>query len=280
MKELIGSIVFGIVLLSGSLLAQQSTKDPGTTEATKIAARESVATTALQNSPGAVLGQDTQDKKAPPFDEAPVAKTHVNPKYPDAATKAGTEGTVYTQVSIDETGKVTKVVVTKSDAEIFNQPAIDAGMKWSFKPALKDGKPVAAVVSIPFRFKLSKGDEILDYSKPGASPLLVTVGSRIGYRVMRQMPYLIGQSLTPTTDWYPQSAVKDEFDGIVSLKLTINLNGRVESAEVVDAAREDLDSAAVRLARTWTFTPGYAFGMPEKTVIRVPVVFHIDRQKK
>lgn len=276
MKKLIGLIAIGIVLLSGSLLAQQSSKEPGTTEATTIAARES----AMQAQPGATVGQDKQDKKAPPFDQAPEPKTMVQPKYPDAAANAGTEGTVYTNVSIDETGKVTKVTISKSDAEIFNQPSIDAAMKWSFKPALKDGKPVAVEVSIPFRFKLSKGGEISDYSQPGASPLMVLVGQRAGYRVMRQAPYLIGQSLTASSEWYPESAVKDKFEGIVSLKLTINAFGRVEKAEIATPAREDLDSAAVRLSRTWTFTPAQVNGMPDKCMMRVPVAFYLDRQAK
>lgn len=276
MKKLTELIALGVVLLSGSLPAQQSSKEPGTTENTTIAARE----LAMQAEPGAAVGQDKQDKKAPPFDQAPEAKTVVQPKYPDAATKAGTEGTVYTSVSIDETGKVTKVTVSKSDAEIFNQASIDAAMKWTFKPALKDGKPIAVEVSIPFRFKLSKGEGITDYTQPGGDPFFVLVGQRPGYRIMRQQPYLIGQSFTSTSDWYPESAIKDKFEGIVGLKLTINTYGRVEKAEVASPAREDLDSAAVRLARTWTFTPGQLYGMPEKSMIRVPVSFNLDRQVK
>jgi TonB family protein len=221
-----------------------------------------------------------QDKQVLPYDQAPEAKTTVQPKYPDIATRAGMEGTVWTKVSIDETGKVTNVTISKSDAEIFNQVSIDAAMQWVFKPALKDGKPIATEVAIPFRFKLQKGGEVTDYSQSGMAPLFVSVGSRPGYRVMRQHPYLIGQSPTSSNDWYPESALKDKFEGIVGLKLTINLVGRVERVEVESHAREDLDSAAVRLARTWTFTPGQANGMPEKTVIRVPITFYLDRQMK
>ncbi len=224
---------------------------------------------------------DRQDKKAfPPYDQAPEVKTQVQPKYPDIATRAGLEGTVWTKVAIDETGKVTKVTISKSDAEIFNQPSIDAAMQWVFKPAMKDGKPIATEVAIPFRFKLQKGGEATDYTQPGILPLSVVAEPRGGFRVLHQHPYLIGQSSTPSNAWYPESALKDRFEGMVLLKLTINVGGRVERVQVLTHAREDLDSSAVRLARTWTFAPGQSIGMPEKSVIQVPVGFYLGRQTK
>ncbi len=221
-----------------------------------------------------------QDKQAVPYDQAPEARTKVNPKYPDIATRAGLEGTVWTKVSIDETGKVTMVTISKSDAQVFNQASIDAAMQWVFKPAMKDGKPIATEVAIPFRFKLQKGGEATDYTQPGTLPLSVVAEPRGGFRVMHQHPYLIGQSSTPSNAWYPESALKDRFEGMVLLKLTINVGGRVERVEVLAHAREDLDSAAVRLARTWTFAPGQSIGMPEKSVIQVPVGFYLGRQTK
>ena len=222
-----------------------------------------------------------QDVQSKPFDIAPEAKTTAQPKYPDAAKRSGTEGTVWTKVAIDETGKVVKVTISKSDAEVFNQASIDAAMQWAFKPAMKDGKPIATEVSIPFRYKMGGKEGPTDYTQPGMSPFFVAViGSRPGYTVMRQQPYLIGQSMTVSNDWYPESAQKDKFESNVTLKINVNLYGRVERVEIESHGREDLDSAAVRLARTWTFIPGQANGMPEKTVIRVPVVFSLPRVQK
>ena len=223
------------------------------------------------------VGQDAQAK---PYDQAPEAKTTVNPKYPDIATRDGLEGTVWTKVVIDEAGKVVKVTISKSDAEIFNQPSIDAAMQWVFKPAMKDGKPIATEVAIPFRYKIKAKGGPTDYTEPGMSALFVAVGPNGGYTLMRQQPYLIGQSPMVSSNWYPESAQKDKFEGIVTLKLNLNLYGRVEKVEFETHAREDLDSAAVRLSRTWTFNPGQANVMPEKTVIRVPIVFSLPRVQK
>ena len=90
-----------------------------------------------------------------PYDQAPQPLRQITPKYPDLATRAGIEGTVWVRLQIDEMGRVAKAEISKSDAEIFNQPSLDAAKQWLFKPAMSKGKPVAAWVSIPFRFKLA-----------------------------------------------------------------------------------------------------------------------------
>jgi TonB family protein len=258
------AIVIGCMILPIALVGQ--------TLNTSVASRES-----------SVVGEKpvAQDAQAKPYDQAPEAKTTVQPKYPEAAKRTNAEGTVWTKVMIDETGKVTKVTISKSDAEVFNQASIDAAMQWAFKPAMKDGKPIATEVAIPFRYKLQGQSDggPTDYTE-GKTSFTVLVMPGSGYRVTHQQPYLIGQSPTVSNDWYPESAQKDKFEGLVMLKLNVNLYGRVDRVEVEGHAREDVDSAAVRLARTWTFIPGQSNGMPEKTIIRVPVYFFPLRPKK
>ena len=89
-----------------------------------------------------------------PYEKAPEAVKSPPPKYPDLATRAGLEGTVWVKIWVDKEGKPKKAVVQKSDAEIFNQPAIEAAMQWVFTPAMMKNGPVSVWVSIPFRFKL------------------------------------------------------------------------------------------------------------------------------
>ena len=120
-----------------------------------IAQSATESSTVSQNSRVSTTYGAVQDQKVP-YDQAPEPTKRVNPKYPEEALKAGTEGTVWAQVSIDESGNVTEASVTKSDAKILNRSAIDAAMQWKFKPAKKDGKPVAVSITIPFRFALAK----------------------------------------------------------------------------------------------------------------------------
>jgi TonB family protein len=101
-----------------------------------------------------------KEKRYPPaedvkHDKEPELVSQVNPVYPPEAMQSALEGTVYTKMWIDENGHVVEVIVTKSDNEVFNVPSIDAGMKWVFKPALVNGKPVAVWVTVPFRFALA-----------------------------------------------------------------------------------------------------------------------------
>ena len=107
------------------------------------------------------MAQVKQEKKEPPkdfvlYDTAPEVVNQVQPKYPELATRAGLEGVVWTNVWISESGDVVEAKVMKSEAEIFNQVALDAAKQWKFKPAMANGKPVATWVAIPFKFRLAE----------------------------------------------------------------------------------------------------------------------------
>lgn len=100
------------------------------------------------------------DEDAPPADFVPVEKEpvpvkKVEPKYPELAQRAGLEGKVWVKIWVDKEGRAKQVVILKSDAEIFNEPAVEAAKQWVFTPAYMNNGPVAVWVSIPFRFKLA-----------------------------------------------------------------------------------------------------------------------------
>ncbi len=101
-------------------------------------------------------GQEKGKEKVK-VDVMPVAEKKVMPTYPEAAKKDHLQGKVTLNVLIDAKGRVEKVEVLKTDAEVFNAAAIASAKEWTFKPALKDGKPVATWVTIPFQFKLEEG---------------------------------------------------------------------------------------------------------------------------
>ena len=105
---------------------------------------------------------DVNIDDGPPPDFVPVEKqpTPVKsppPAYPEIARRAGVEGTVWVKIWVDKEGKAKKAQILKSDAELFNQAAIDAAMQWVFTPAVMNNGPVAVWVSIPFKFKLNQG---------------------------------------------------------------------------------------------------------------------------
>jgi len=117
---------------------------------------------AAGNGPVAIQNDVKIDDDGPPPDFVPVEKQPVpvknpSPIYPEIARRAGVEGTVWVKIWVDKEGKAKKAQVLKSDAELFNQAAIDAAMQWVFTPAVMNNGPVAVWVSIPFKFKLNQG---------------------------------------------------------------------------------------------------------------------------
>ncbi len=108
---------------------------------------------------GAVVQQDIRVDEAPadflPVEKYPETVKQVKPKYPEIALRAGLEGTVFVKAWVDKEGKVRKALVSKSDAEIFNQPAVDAVQQWLFTPAIMNKGPVDVWVTVPVKFRIS-----------------------------------------------------------------------------------------------------------------------------
>lgn len=89
--------------------------------------------------------------------EPPVPVRTVTPEYPAVMRASRTSGLVMLSCAINEKGLVTEAKVTKSTNEAFNEAAVTAVEKWRFRPAQKDGKPVAVLISVPVKFTNEDG---------------------------------------------------------------------------------------------------------------------------
>lgn len=68
----------------------------------------------------------------------------IEPQYPRKAAMQGIQGWVMLQFDITETGAVDNVsVIDASPKRIFDMEAKRALLKWKYKPAMDDGKPMA-----------------------------------------------------------------------------------------------------------------------------------------
>lgn len=117
------------------------------------------------------------------FDTAPVLMKTVQPVYPEKAKKLDVEALILLSITVDKKGKVTKAKVVHPDSvpdkpsvyraelqgeaakkldsanrkemkSLFEKSAIDAAMKFSFKPATLKGKAVPSNVAVPIKFML------------------------------------------------------------------------------------------------------------------------------
>lgn len=84
----------------------------------------------------------------------PEAISQPNPVYTDAARRARVEGAVTLQAIIDKEGNVIQVRVLKPLPFGLDKAALQAVRKWKFKPATRDGQPIAVYYDLTVNFTL------------------------------------------------------------------------------------------------------------------------------
>lgn len=84
----------------------------------------------------------------------PVALYKPEPEYSDEARRARLSGEVLVQLIIDENGRTRDFKVVRSLGLGLDEEALKAVKKWRFKPAMKDGKPVAIAGEVHVGFHL------------------------------------------------------------------------------------------------------------------------------
>ena len=77
-------------------------------------------------------------------------------QYPEIAIKMGIQGRVTVEVTVDAQGKPIQAKVVKSSSDVFNDAAVEAVMKYVFKPAMMTTGPITAKVYIPIDFRLTR----------------------------------------------------------------------------------------------------------------------------
>jgi len=87
------------------------------------------------------------------FDEPPQVIRQVPPEYPELAEQSELEGVVLVQIGVNEFGDVIEARVIEG-IPLLNDAAIEAVMKWKFKPAKQRDIPVPVRIVVPIRFVL------------------------------------------------------------------------------------------------------------------------------
>jgi TonB family protein len=78
----------------------------------------------------------------------------VDPEFSEEARRAKYNGTVVLDVDVDITGRATNIRVSKSVGLGLDEKAVEAVLRWRFKPGLKDGKPILVPARIEVNFHL------------------------------------------------------------------------------------------------------------------------------
>lgn len=78
----------------------------------------------------------------------------VTAEYTDEAKEARISGEVVLEIDIDAKGNVERARIKQSLDKGLDENAVTAVRKWMFKPATRNGEPVAATVSVSVKFTL------------------------------------------------------------------------------------------------------------------------------
>lgn len=93
------------------------------------------------------------------LDQRPTERgIRASPNYPFEMKRQGITGEVVLQFLVDPKGDVRDVTVIRSSHREFEAPAIQAVLKWKFRPGRKGGKAVTTRMQIPMSFTLNDDD--------------------------------------------------------------------------------------------------------------------------
>ncbi len=114
----------------------------------------------MEGEPAEVSGSEPSAPAPAPKESLPglvepaTVLTRVEPQYPDLPRRAGIEGIVELDVSIDAKGKVTDVEVVRGLPLGLSDAAVDAVRRWTYRPARGPDGPVASRKTVRIRFAL------------------------------------------------------------------------------------------------------------------------------
>lgn len=85
---------------------------------------------------------------------APEKIYYPSPGYTEEARLARIQGVVILEAVIDANGNVASVKVLKGLPMGLTESAVETAKKWTFKPARRDGEPIAVYLNLSVRFSL------------------------------------------------------------------------------------------------------------------------------
>ena len=190
------------------------------------------------------------------------------PVYPEKAKAKEIEGTVWIRALVAEDGTVTKAKVQKpSGVDMLDQSALEAAYKCRYKPAEKDGKPVAVWVTYKVDFTLDGSIKVIENPLP----------EPIDFVSVEVYPEMIREEVPV----YPKEAKDEGIEGIVWVKALVDADGTVARAIVgKSSGHKSLDEAALTAAEKCQYKPALQNGKPTAVWVTYKVDFTLDEKSK
>lgn len=189
------------------------------------------------------------------------------PVYPFAMRRSGIKGEVLLAFVVDTKGNVVNPVVVRSNNPAFDDPAIEAVLKWKFEPATVDGHTVNTQMSVPIIFALNDG----------SGREAVTVESS-GRKSREQMPEELRYDVAPkplgiVQPVYPYALLRDDQKGRATAVFIVGPAGDVLQVKIVEATTPECGLALAAAVETFKFNPAFKDGHPTQAVLKIDQKF-------
>lgn len=219
-------------------------------------------------------------------DRPPQVVSQKDPEYPFSMRLSGNRGKVVLQFVVDPNGDVVKVEVVSSSHPDFEAPAVEALLKWKFKPGLKDGRPVFARMQVPIIFLLNgagldyySASRPGDYEHEGHGVETWRVPERPAAGVPEDFQYDEPPKPQITSaPVYPYDLLTEKVTGKASVMFMVDPLGRVHVAKLLSASRPEFGQSIQAMVEAWTFSPARRKGKPCWAILRKNETFEPDSE--
>ncbi len=197
----------------------------------------------------------------------PRTKTRAQPKYPLALRASRLRGEVLVEFVVTEEGRVTDATIARTNNPAFNEPALEAIRKWTFEPAIRNGKPVKAKMQQPITFDLVGTNADDAYTVSGGRK----GNSKLPPELRYDTPPKVRGVIVPV---YPYDLRRDGIKGKAAAGMMINEAGQVVRIEIVEATKPEFGQALTAALETFSFDPALKDGKPIPSFLRFEQEFN------
>ncbi|MDR1012047.1 MAG: energy transducer TonB [Opitutaceae bacterium] len=202
------------------------------------------------------------------LDAVPEPIKRAPPVYPRNMKDSGMVGEVVVQFIVNKSGDVVGPTIVRSNNPGFEQAAIDAVLKWKFRPGRRNGVPVSTRMQIPLRFSLDDVEGIEAYTAAQPSK-----------KDMTKMPEGFRYDVAPKPrsviyPVYPYEQLKNNTKGSATVAVLVSAEAKVMGMQVVEQSAPEFGLAALAACEYFEFDAATLQGRPTDAIISVALEFN------
>jgi len=230
--------------------------------------------------PGTTSARADEAPQKPAYDAPPIHVDAVPIHYPFGLV-SDNKGRVEALLRIGADGVLNEIVVLESPHPVFESAALDRWLSGSYRPAYKDGQPIAAKLRTGIKFikpqwvdafsgvPLRQGTE---RDPQGVTPFKVPERAAPG--LPEDYRYDTPPALTLATGAvYPLGLLQRRVTGSAQVAFVVDADGRVRQTRVLEATHPDFGHAAAAMLETWRFKPAKKNGQPSAALLHTTLEF-------